>query len=143
MEKEKEDFVKKQEEAIKKDDALKEKTAKEIEADMKKKGLFLNPGQKFSQDGMLESTVKKGNIILTKIQSVLVEELPILPEVTRRIMSQCEPNEKNPARPVVSFVGEEIVVKITVPPTDKYGNWGKKWLTKEEKEKFEGKKDDA
>ncbi len=136
MVEEKEEVVDKMEQEEKEEKALIADHKERIRKEQEELGLVENPGQKFSENGMLECTVKRADEVLTKIAALLNSlNLPGA-SVNRRIVSTSEQNKVSPLHPFVSFVGEEIVIRIVVPPTDKYGNDGRVWVDKELAERW-------
>ena len=123
------------------DEKLIEKTKEEVKKESEEEGLLQNPGQRFDEYGMLESTVRRGDLILTKLKNTFKEE-QILPMVSRRVTSESQVVKEDVFHPIVSFTGEEIIIRFVVPPTDKFGNDGRVWITKEEEEKWVEEKND-
>ena len=109
-----------------------------IRKEMEAKGFVENPGQIFDDAGRMEATAKRVEKIIKHLMLVLKEN-KVESVVVRSLLST---SNMNPASlyPILSFNGEQVVVKFVVPPTDKLGNWGQKWVSKEEAEKW--KKDD-
>ena len=133
METEDKDIVDKMEEEQKVEQELIDKNKEEIKVNSENEGYIENPGQHFPEDGMMESTCKRTEKILEEIGEVLKKN-NILPEVARSLLSQFDKNVNNIFLPLLSFVGEQVVVKFNVSPTDKYGNDNRVWVKKEEAE---------
>lgn len=86
--------------------------------------------QYFNPDGMAEKTIERGNKILADIMDVIKKhDVPIT--MTRGLTTESQ-IDKETGIPLLFFTGEKLALNIVVPPEDKFGNTGKRWLKKDE-----------
>jgi len=88
-----------------------------------------NLQQVFSDEGMMEQTNNRSNKIIDEIKNVLAKE-KLNPVINRGFGSECKTTEDGNS--LLFFTGEDVIVRFKVPATDKFGNDGRKWLTKKD-----------